>query len=109
MAKELTSAEKAFKQKIDAAVKRRADAVRAEREATRDIAAICVDAKAAGVQMAQLASWVKVLSKDDELKSVSRQAVDQMLAQHQGRPRAPRRKPSERRNGAGKIKMDAFA
>lgn len=106
MADDLTDVDVRFRRLLDEQVKVRAEAVRQEREATRAIASLCVDARREGVTMAHLAAWVKVLDpKTDELRSISRQAVDQLVAAHEGRDRAPRRRGRARTGG---IKMEAF-
>lgn len=84
-----------FKERIADAVARRADAVRAEAEITNEIAALLVDARKANVPMRLLAEWVQVLNpKTGEMRSISRQAVDNMVSGYTGRPRAPRKKPA---------------
>ena len=117
--KQLTDTERRFADAIGLASERRAQAARAEREATQDIAALCVEARAAGVTMARLAEFVQVLSKDDngdgppKLRPVTRQAVDQLVAAFENRPRVPR-KPRRRRSHddsgtpGSAIKLDAF-
>lgn len=90
---EYTETEQRFRKLFDARVAERADAVRAELEATRNIAALCVDARREGVAMARLAEWVRVLDvKTDELRPVTRQAVDNLVAAYEGRTRQPRRR-----------------
>lgn len=113
----LTEDEARFERSIGEAVDRRAQAAREEREATREIAALCVEARAAGVPMARLAQFVQVLAPDDDgegrpkLRSVTRQAVDQLVAHFEGRQRAPRKRHREAdENGRprGAIKLGAF-
>ena len=114
---QLTDEERRFQRLIAAEVRRRAQAAREEQEATRDIARLCVDARAAGVTMARLAEFVQVLDKDDEgegdlkLRPVTRQAVDQLVAHYENRERRPRpkRKPATSSNGTtSSIRLDAF-
>lgn len=92
---------------IEAQVQERADHVRAEQEATQEIARLCAEARRHGVAMARLAELVKVVDpKTGELRSVSRQAVDQLVAAHEQRPRAPRR--AKKATSNGKINMAAL-
>lgn len=107
---DLNEAERKFHALIAEQVAARAAAAREEQELTRNIAALCIEARHEGVIMARLAEWVKVVDpKTGALRSVTRQAVDQLVAAHEGRERAPRRKkPKAETNGAGAINMEAF-
>ena len=105
-------------EKIDEQVERRAQAVRDHEDATREIASFCVTARAAGVVMRVLAEHVKVWDSDKEqLRSVTRQSVDGMIAELEGRERTPRKRaaPKDRPRGqkaepqpAAKINRSAF-
>lgn len=104
---ELNDVEVRFKRSIGEKVAARADAVKIERELTESIAQLCIEARREGVVMARLAEWVKVVDpKTGELRSISRQAVDQLVAAHEGRDRAPRKRGKAKTNGG--IKMGAF-
>jgi hypothetical protein len=110
---ELTETEQRFKAQMDELVKQRAEAVRAQQGLTTDIAALCVEAREHNITMGMLASWVQVLDvKEDKLRPVSRQSVDQLVAAYEKRERAPRRTRAMRRrdsetNGGGP-RMAAF-
>lgn len=109
---ELTATEKRYKRLLDEQVKARAAATRAVDDHTREIAELCVQARGDGVTMALLASFVKVWDpkrgEEGELRSVSRQSVDQLVAAHEGRQRAPRKRP-KRTQPAGGINAAAFS
>lgn len=115
MAEDLTKTELEHKKKIASAVDRRAQAVRDQEEATRDIALLCQEARKDKIPMRLLASWVKVLDiKSDKLVPITRQSLDGMLAKLEGRHRAERKRPSNGRrktssSNSSKIKLDAFS
>lgn len=101
---ELTPNEEEFRKKIDAIVEVRADLVRQEQETTRQIAMLAVEARAADITMEKISSWIKVLDpKTGELRSVSRQATDQLVAKHENRPRASRKKAPTRKRQSTEI------
>jgi hypothetical protein len=98
---------------LDDAVRRRAEAAKMIQETSGEIAQICVDARGKGIVMRVLAQHVQVYDqKAGQLRPVTRQSVDGMIAELEGRERAPRRrgasKPAANGN-SGKINMDAFS
>src|SRR4051812_46484328 len=106
MAKDdLTDTERRFYAAITDVVDDRAGHVKAEYEDSQKIAELCVAARREGVAMAKLAAWVQVYNpKKDERRSITRQAVDLMVAQFEGRVRRPTRRPRDEpeNNGTGR-------
>ncbi len=108
---ELTANEQRHKDRIDELVEARAQAVREQVRLTDEIADACIDARKDGTRMSDLAQWVKVFDlKKNELRSVSRQSVDQLVATHEGRERRPRprRQPEPSSNGNGGVRLEIF-
>lgn len=101
----LTQIEIRHRTLIGTAVARRLELVVREREATEEISRLCREAVNEGIKMGQLAEWVQVLDPDGKPRSVTRQAVDLMLAKIDGRHRAsfsPRpRRPREQAESNG--------
>lgn len=94
-------------------VKERIAHEKAARAATAEIAALCVEGRTADITMSRLAELVQVYDpKKDEVRSVTRQAVDQLVAAHEGRERAPRKRGKKNQASpapkASKIKLGAF-
>lgn len=106
---ELTDDQRRLLARLDEAVRRRADHARAEQEETVAIAALCVELRKHQTPMALLAEHVKVVGKepDSELRPVSRQAVDQLVAHYENRERRPRRR-RETHSPNGAIRLAAF-
>lgn len=104
----LNEDEKRFATALAAVNQRRAVAVQAELEARGEIAALCVEARRAGIEMHKLADWVRVLDpRTGEMRSVTRQAVDAMVAKHEGRVRDSSRSRHHQRRG-GQINEEAL-
>lgn len=101
---------------LDDKVTERGQAEQAELDLTEEIARLASDARKHGAQMTELARRIKRLNRKTlELESVTRQAVDTMLATYEQR-REPRTTRASRRrrdsNGtppAGTLNMDALA
>lgn len=86
---------------IDEQVKARGEAALAELDATDRIAELTSEARRKGATMPQLAERVKRMDKNDrKLKPVTRQALDNMLAVHEGRREARTTRASRRRRNA---------
>ena len=98
---------------IDEQVKARHEATLAERAATAEIARLSSEARNKGATMVELTQHVKRVEKDGKLKSVTRQALDTMLAVHEER-RAPRTTRASRRRRdveapAGQLNTEIFS
>jgi hypothetical protein len=97
---------------IDRQVKIRGDAERKEMEATERIAQLASEARRSGASMKLITKRIKRLDHSSgELKPVTRQAADTMIAVIEGR-REPRTTRASRRRreevAAGHINHDAF-
>lgn len=97
---DLTPEEERYREKLETLSAERAAAVKREREITLEIATLAVDARRDQIRMRMLAQWIKVADKEGELRPVTRQAVDNMIAAHEGRDRQHRR-PRPRRSSGG--------
>jgi hypothetical protein len=98
---------------IDERVKARADAVMAELKASDEIMRLVAEARRKGAIMPDLARRVKRVDRGDrKLKSISRQALDLALAQHEGRRSARTTRASRRRRepaaAGGSLNLDAL-
>lgn len=99
---------------IDKEVEARGKAVLAELDHTAKITQLVSEARRAGVAMSELTQHVQRMDKRErELKPITRQAIDTMVAVHeQRRParttRASRRRREPKSEPAGKINTDAL-
>lgn len=94
---------------IDERVKARGEAVIAELDATEEITKLASEARRKGATMSELTQRVQRMDKHDrELRPVTRQAIDTMIAVHEKRRPARTTRASRRRREAGKINVDAL-
>jgi hypothetical protein len=76
----------AVRRRIESASAARAVVMEQVADHTRNIAVMCQEAREMGINLKQLSEWVKIPDGDGGLRPVTRQAVDQMLVAHFGRP-----------------------
>lgn len=99
---------------IDQAVEARGTHVKADVQLTERIAELTSEARRKGASMPQLTKHVRRMDRRDlELKPVTRQALDNMLAVHEGRreprtTRASRRRRRRDANPGGGVNLDAL-
>lgn len=97
---------------IDERVKARGDAVIAELDATEEITRLATEARRKGATMSELTRRVQRMDKRERvLKSVTRQAIDTMIAVHEERRPAKTTRASRRRRveePAGKLNQEAL-
>lgn len=100
---------------LDELVARRGDAVLAVEDTTAEIARVASEARKKGVEMKTLVAHIKKMDRGTrELTSVTRQAVDTMLAVHDQRreprtTRASRRRREEPAPAGGTLNVEALA
>jgi hypothetical protein len=98
---ELTDVEQKHKKQIDPLVQQRADLERRLHQLNHDIANAAVAARGDAVSMARLAEWLQVVDFKrgnpdiGELRPITRQAVDQLVAKHENRERQPNRRQGQ--------------
>lgn len=96
---------------IDDKVHARGQAVLAELDATEEITRLAAEARRKGALMSDLSQRVKVMDRRERvLRPVTRQAVDTLIAVHEGRRPARTTRASRRRRepAAGKLNLEAL-
>jgi prophage DNA circulation protein len=88
---------------LEEQVAKRLEALRAEVEAFDEIARLASELRKAGVEQSMLTQTIKRFDRSSrEIKSITRQALDEMVAKYEGRSSSRTPRPSRRRRRGAK-------
>lgn len=103
---------RAMMSKLEKQVDKRIKAARAELDAFEEIARLSSELRRVGVEVPMLLQTIKRFDRSDrEIKSITRQAFDNMTAKHEGRRPARTAAASRRRGSAepgGGVNLDVL-